>query len=75
MEKDFLVFAAEVFEDKLENMTLDLMYDTYEKWDSMAHLRLIMETEEKYDIEIPFDKVAEIKTLRQLYEMIKREKE
>lgn len=66
----FLEFAARVFGDDVKNINLDLRYGEYEKWDSMMHLTLIMEAEEKYGIEVPFNKIAEIRSLRDLYEMI-----
>lgn len=66
----FLEFAARIFDDDVKNINLDLRYGEYEKWDSMTHLTLIMEVEDEYGIEIPFDKIAEIKSLRDIYEMI-----
>lgn len=45
----------------------DTTYNEFEKWDSIMHLRLVMETEENYDVEIPLDKVPNIKTLKDLY--------
>lgn len=68
---EFLDFVAEIFEDDIKNISLKTEYEKYAKWDSMAHLRLIMEIEEKYDIEIPINQVIEIKTLEQLYNLIK----
>ena len=66
----FLEFVAKVFKDDVKNISLDLKYGEYDKWDSMAHLRLIMEAEEKYGIDVPFDQITEIRTLRDLYTRI-----
>ena len=66
----FLEFAAGVFGDDVRNINLDLRRGEYEKWDSMMHLTLLMETEEAYGIEVPFDKIAEIVTLRDLYNLV-----
>lgn len=67
---DFLEFVAGIFEDDVKHISMETEYNQYEKWDSMAHLRLVMELEEKYQVQIPIDAVMEIKTLGQLYELI-----
>ncbi len=67
---DFLEFAAGIFEDDVRHISMQTEYNQYEKWDSMTHLRLIMELEEKYQVQIPIDAVMEIKTLGQLYQLV-----
>lgn len=68
--QEFLRFAAGVFEAETAELHEDTAYQEYEKWDSMMHLRLIMEVEERYGIEIPIDDVPNIRTLGQLYRYI-----
>ncbi len=65
--KEFLKFVAGVMEVDPSELSEDTAYGEYEKWDSLMHIRLIMETEEKYDIEIPIDEVPGIKNLKDLY--------
>ena len=70
----FLQFAAKIFNENVKNISLDTKYGVYTKWDSMMHLRLIMETEEEYGIEVPFTEITKIKTLRDLYKLIEEAK-
>ena len=65
--KEFLEFVAGVMEVDPSELSEDTAYGEYEKWDSLMHIRLIMETEEKYDTEIPIDEVPGIKNLKDLY--------
>ncbi len=65
--KEFLEFVAGVMEVDSSELSEDTAYGEYEKWDSLMHIRLIMETEEKYDTEIPIDEVPRIKNLKDLY--------
>ena len=69
--KDFFEFVARVMEVDAETLNEDTTYEEYEKWDSLMHMRLVMEVEEEYDTEIPIDEVPNIKTLKQLYEYTK----
>lgn len=39
-------------------------------WDSLKHIQIIMELEEKFDIEIPIEKVAEIDSVSALLVII-----
>ena len=70
--EDFLRFAAGIFEVDLSEIDENTGYGTFEKWDSLMQLRLIMETEETYGIEIPINAVPDIKTLKDLYAYIRR---
>lgn len=68
--EDFLRFAAGVFEVDISEIDENTEYGTFEKWDSLMQLRLIMETEETYGVEVPIDDVPDIKTLKDLYAYI-----
>lgn len=65
--QDFLKFIANIMEVEPSQLSPDTTYNEFEKWDSIMHLRLVMETEENYDVEIPLDKVPNIKTIKDLY--------
>ena len=65
--KEFLNFIAEIMEVDSSELSEDTARGQFSKWDSLMHMRLVMEVEEKYDTEIPIDEVPEIKTLKDLY--------
>ncbi len=66
--QNFINFIAGVMEVDPSELTEDTAYGTIEKWDSLMHMRLVMEVEEEYDAEIPIDEIANIKTLKDLYQ-------
>ena len=68
--KEFLSFIAGIFEVDASELSAETAYGEYEKWDSMMQLRLIMEVEEAYEVEIPIDEVPNIRTLGDLYQYI-----
>ena len=65
--QEFLNFVADIMEVDVEEISENTAYGQFEKWDSLMHLRLVMEVEGEYDIEIPIDDVPNIKTLKDLY--------
>ena len=65
--QEFLNFIATVMNVDASQLTENTAYGEIEKWDSLMHLKLVMAIEENYDIEIPIDEVAHIKTLRDFY--------
>ena len=67
--QDFLSFVAEVFRVEVESLSLATVYGT-PPWDSVMQLRLVMEIEECYGIDIPLEQVAELKTLESFYRLI-----
>lgn len=70
MEQKFLEFVAEIMELDLTDVNLDMKYKEG-VWDSLMMLTLVMELEAEYGVSIPMEKVNEIKTLRNLFEIIR----
>ncbi len=67
---EFLVWMDSVLGVNQGTVTIDSKAEDIEKWDSLMHLRIIMETEEKYGVEIPMDQINEIKSVRDLWSYI-----
>jgi len=68
--KEFLEFVADIMEVSPAEISADTEYGEFPQWDSVMHLQLVMEIEEKYGVEIPFHKVPEIRTLAEFYSYI-----
>ena len=68
--EDFYDFVAGVMGVDASEINVDTRQGEFEKWDSLMHLKLIMEIEEKYDVEIPIDKAASISTLGELHTIV-----
>lgn len=65
--QDFLAFVAGVMQVDPAEISGETRFKEYKKWDSLMHMRLVMEIEEEYDVEIPIDEVPNIKTLNDFY--------
>ena len=70
-EHDFLSFVAGVLDVPAENLALDMEYGSIPEWDSVMHLRLTLEIESKYNVEIPVDEIADVKTLDGFYRYVR----
>ena len=62
-ESDFIRFAAGVMGVSAEKLTLDTAYGSIPEWDSVMHLRLVMEMEAAYGVSLPIAVIPELKTL------------
>lgn len=69
--KEFIEFVAEIMDASPEEISMDTEYKTYEKWDSLMMLTLVMEIEAEYGVSIPVEKLGSIKTLADLYYFVK----
>jgi acyl carrier protein len=67
---DFLIFVAELFQISPEIISLDTKYQSIPQWDSLMQLRLVAEIEDVYNVDIPFDRIQDMKELRDFYEYI-----
>ena len=59
---------AEIMEE--DQVTMDTPYKEG-KWDSLMMLTLVMELEAEYSVSIPMESLGDVKTLADLYEIIK----
>lgn len=66
MEQKFLEFVAEVLDTDVSELSMDSSYANGD-WDSLKHLRLMVEICDEYDVDIPSEKLGSIKTLRDFY--------
>ena len=62
-ESDFLQFASRVLGVPVAALSMGTAYGTIPEWDSVMHLRLVMEFEAAYGVSIPIEAVPELKTL------------
>ncbi len=59
----FIALAADVFGVDARELRPNTAYGSFPAWDSIAHLRLVMETEAKFGYSIPLEAVPAIRTL------------
>ena len=68
--ESFIEFIAGVLGVDPSELDADTAYGQHPKWDSLMHMRLVMEIEDEYDVEIPIDEVPNIKTIKDFYNYI-----
>ena len=68
--QDFINFIAGVMDVDPTELTEDTGYGTIDKQDSLMHMRMVMEIEEEYDVEIPIEEIPNIKTIKDFYHYI-----
>ena len=71
-ESDFLEFAARVLGVAPDALSLATAYGSIPEWDSVMHLRLVMEFEAEYGASIPIEAVPGLKTLGDFHGRIPR---
>lgn len=69
-EKDFLSFVAGILDVPPESISLETAYESIPEWDSVMQLRLTLEIGNEYNVEIPVDEIADIKTLGGFYKYL-----
>lgn len=69
-ESEFLCFVAAILGVEPRILSLDTAYESLPEWDSVMHLRLVMEIGDRYAADIPIDQVAAIRTLADFYRFV-----
>lgn len=65
--QEFLTFVAGIMQVDPSELSGETRFKEFKKWDSLMHMRLVMEIEEEYEVEIPIEEVPSIKTLNDFY--------
>jgi acyl carrier protein len=75
MSKDIVKqIMAAVFEMDIETIKNDASQKSISKWDSLEHLNLIVELEEKFDMSFDPEDIANMVTLESIVSTIERSK-
>lgn len=59
----FLAFAAKLFGVGRETLTGATAYESIPQWDSVNHLRLVMEAEKRFGTSYPLETVPSLRTI------------
>lgn len=65
--EDFLIFVSSILGVNQNELSEETTYGSIDQWDSLMHIRLVAEIEEKYNVDIPMEDIAKIKTLKDFY--------
>ena len=62
--EEFFALAARIF--GVDRATIDgaTAYESIPGWDSVNHLRLVMETERAFGVKYPFERIPSLMTLK-----------
>ena len=63
MTEDFIAFAASVLGVPAERLSPETACGDLPEWDSVMHLRLVMEAEARYGVSIPLERIPSLRTL------------
>lgn len=66
----FLKWCSDLFDEPVENLSLDTPRSDIEGWDSMGSLLLIADLDEIYGIEIGEEGILKLKTLADLAALV-----
>lgn len=63
VKERFFALAARIFAVSREDLSEDTAYQSIPGWDSVNHLRLVMEAEKEFGVEYPLETIPFLKRL------------
>ena len=63
-QEAFIAFAASLFGVDRASLSPDTSYESIPSWDSVAHLRLVMEAEKRFGTSYQLERIPSLRTLR-----------
>ena len=70
---DFIAFAASVLGVPPDSLSPETACGDIPEWDSVMHLRLVMEAEARYGVSIPLETIPNLRTLADFVRVIGEE--
>ena len=65
--EDFLIFVSSILGVNRNELSEGTTYGSIDQWDSLMHIRLVAEIEEKYNVDIPMEDITKIRSLKDFY--------
>ncbi|MBO5905366.1 MAG: acyl carrier protein [Kiritimatiellae bacterium] len=65
--EDFFLLASEIFEVERSLLNENTRYGDVSGWDSVNHLRLVMEAERRFGVSYPLEKIPLMRTLADFF--------
>ena len=65
--EDFFLLASEIFEVERSILNENTRYGDVSGWDSVNHLRLVMEAERRFGVSYPLEKIPLMRTLADFF--------
>lgn len=69
-QEEFLDFAARVLGVPRESVSAATAHESIPEWDSVMHLRLVMEIQDRFGVDIPIERVPDLKTLGDFFSLL-----
>ena len=69
-QREFLDFAAQILGVPRESVSVDTAHGAIPEWDSVMHLRLVMEIQDRFGIDIPIERVPDLRTLGDFFSLL-----
>ena len=70
LHKKIVTVFAKTFDLPEENITEEIVYNAYEKWDSLGHLELVSNLEEAFGISFSMDDVQKMNSVAKCEEIV-----
>ncbi len=69
---DLSSIIAESLQIPAEKVTDDLQYNSIKEWDSVAHMALVAELEDAYDIMLDTDDIVDMSSVAKIRDILKK---
>ena len=70
-ESEIKKIIEKTFKKKIKNI-LNLKVGSFNNWDSIAHLNLILNIEKKYKLRFTIDEITKMNSVKKIIETLKR---
>ena len=71
MKQEIETLMADLFDIKTEDVTDSLTMASTDGWDSLKHMELIVSIEHTFGIELTFDEIVAMQTLKDIKKILK----
>jgi acyl carrier protein len=71
MEEKLLYIFNEIFDVDLSSFEEDIKMEETDQWNSLKHMEIVSEIEEKFQIELTFDEITKMVSLKAIRAVLK----
>jgi len=72
LDPELQKLIADFFNKKIDDIKLTSSKDNIEEWDSLEHIKLVLEIESKYNVRFSLEAVPQITSVRSIQEELNK---
>ncbi|MEJ5351525.1 MAG: acyl carrier protein [Melioribacteraceae bacterium] len=72
IENELILLISQFFQKNMKDINLETTQNDIEEWDSLEHIKLVLEIESKFGVRFPLEIIPKLTSVKNIVEELKK---